>query len=77
MTPEQIKSELALKGRKIVTMTSISKELGCSQAAVTLVINKKAISNRIMRAVAKAIEKPVEQVFPEYFAKNVSINSLS
>ena len=69
MTSDEIRAELILKGRKIVTMTSIAKELGCSQAAVTLVISKKAISKRIMFAIAKAIDKPVREVFPEYFGK--------
>jgi len=69
MTPDEIRAELILQGRKKVTMTSIAKELGCSQAAVTLVISKKAISKRIMFAIAKAIDKPVREVFPEYFGK--------
>ena len=69
MTSDEIRAELILKGRKKVTMTSIARDLGCSQAAVTLVISKKAVSMRIMDAVAKAIDKPVREVFSEYFSK--------
>ena len=72
MTPEEIKSEIALRGRDKVTMTSIANDLGCSQAAVTLVISKKSVSARIMRAIAEAINKPVEHVFPEYFTKKAA-----
>ena len=68
MTPEQIRSELALGGKK-VTITSIAEKLGCSVTAVHLVIDKKSISQRIMIAVAETIHRPVEYVFPEYFRK--------
>ena len=72
MTPNEIRAEIALKGPNKVTMTSIANELGCTQTAVTLVINKKSVSARIMRAVAAAIDRPVEHVFPEYFAKKTA-----
>ena len=68
MTPEQIRSELALRGKK-VTITSIAEKLGVSVTAVHLVIDKRSISNRIMNAVAETIDRPVEFVFPEYFKK--------
>ena len=68
MTPEEIKAQFALR-RKTMTMTSLANKLGVTQTAVSLVIDKKAISHRIMHAVADAIEQPVEDVFPEYFRK--------
>lgn len=68
MTPEQIRSELALRGKK-VTITSIAEKLGVSVTAVHLVIDKRSISNRIMNAVAETIDKDVAIVFPEYFKK--------
>lgn len=66
MTPEKIKIEL-FKRREKVTMASIARKLGCSRSAVSLVINGKSVSKKIMQAVADAIEYPVEKVFPSHF----------
>lgn len=71
MTSEEIRMEL-FKRRKQVTMSSIARELGVSHVSVINVINKTAISNRIMEAVARAIGKDKEYVFPEYFLKKAS-----
>ena len=64
MHPADIKA--ALEKREI-TQVDLAKELGCSQKTVSQVINKKAISNRIMKAVAAKIGRRPEEVFPEYY----------
>jgi lambda repressor-like predicted transcriptional regulator len=66
MNPDEIKKALKRHG---YTMKSIAAELGCSPAAVTLVIQRKSVSERTMEAVAKAIMQPIEIVFPERFKK--------
>ena len=63
MDSEKIKIEL-FKRRNKVTMASIARDLGCTHAAVSLVIDRKSTSRRIQEAVAAAIERPVEEVFP-------------
>jgi len=68
MTSEEIRLEL-FKRRKQITMASIARELGVSHVAIINVIDKKMVSNRIMEAVAQAIGKDKEYVFPEYFLK--------
>ncbi len=68
MTPEEIKIEL-FKARRRITYTEIAKGVGVSRQAVHQVIDRKWISNRIMEAVAKALSREKEYVFPEYFLK--------
>ena len=68
MTPEEIKIEL-FKARRRITYTEIAKGVGVSRQAVHQVIDRKWISNRIMEAVAKALGREKEYVFPEYFLK--------
>ena len=64
MTPEQIQK--ALKKRKI-TQKSIARNAKRSEMLVSLVINRKSTSNPIMTAVAQALGKPKEMVFPDYY----------
>ena len=66
MTSEKIKIEL-FKRRKSVSMAKIARALGVTRGAVSLVVNRKSVSRKIMEAVADAIEQPPEKVFPEYF----------
>jgi hypothetical protein len=68
MTSEEIKLEL-FKLRKQVNLSKIAKSLDppVSPQAVHLVVEKKTISARIMKAVAAAIEKDVKYVFPNIF----------
>lgn len=47
----------------------IAANIGCSPAAVSMVINGKAKSRRIMLAIADALGKPVAEVFPDEEAK--------
>jgi len=64
MHPADIQA--ALK-RKDITQKEISGECGVSEMAVSLVINKRMISDRIMRAVAEKIERDPLVVFSDYY----------
>ncbi len=61
MNPRQIRAALMLHN---VRQKQIAANLGVSEAAVSLVIDGKSRSERIRKAVAKAIEQPVHKVFP-------------
>ena len=66
MDTERIKIEL-FKNRKKTSMAKIARQLNVTRGAVSLVVNRKSVSRRIMLAVADAIGQPAEIVFPEYF----------
>lgn len=61
MSPADRKAELVRHGRKI---TAIARELGVSISHVSLVVSGHRRSPLIERAVADAISRPVDQVFP-------------
>ena len=61
MKPNEIRAELVLKG---ITITSIAKAEGTKQPNVSAVISGNQKTKRIQVAVAKAIGKTVEEVFP-------------
>jgi len=73
MGPEEIRSEL-FKIRKKISMSSIARSLDpqVTPQAVGKVIDRDFISNRIMEAVAKAIDRDKKHVFPDYFLKKTS-----
>jgi len=58
--------QAALK-RKQITQKEIAQAEGVSEMAVSLVINKVMVSDRLMRAIAKHLQKNELQVFPEYY----------
>lgn len=62
MKPNEIKSELVL--RKI-TATDLAKQIGVSRPFVSMTIAGDRKTRRIQEAIAKAIGKPIEEVFPE------------
>jgi len=64
MSPEEIRIEL-IKRRKKTNMAEISRALGVSHQAVQRVIDRESVSERIMVAVAAAIDQPAHIVFPE------------
>lgn len=69
MTPDVIKYELWVR-RRHTSMSRIGREMPGrprSRQAVAAVIERKIVSGPIMRAVASAIDRPVEYVFPEHF----------
>jgi len=64
MTPLDIQIELK---KLSITQKEIAQELGVSEMIVSKVINKQMISDRVMRAVARAIHWDHRAVFPEYY----------
>lgn len=62
MKPLEIRIALMKEG---IRPTDIAGFLDVSTSAVLHVINRKSVSDRIQRAVSKAIRRPVDQVFPE------------
>jgi lambda repressor-like predicted transcriptional regulator len=61
MSPREIKAQLILKGIKIV---NIAANLDVSHVAVTRVISGKSVSGRIRLAIANAIGKKVNEIWP-------------
>ena len=66
MTPLEIQFELK---KKEITQKEIALDLGVSEMAVSLVINKMTVSDRIMKAVSKSIKMDHRAVFPEHYFK--------
>ena len=64
MTSEEIKLEL-FKRRREITMAGIARNLGVTRQAVQVVVDRRQTSQRIAAAVSAAIERPLEEVFPE------------
>ena len=69
MLPDEIRVEL-IRRRKKTSMAQIARDLNCSPTAITLVIDRKTVSHRIMAAIADAIDRPVSDVFPEQYIKS-------
>ena len=61
MKPNEIRAGLIIKG---ITIASIANKLGIKPTNVSFVIAGTRTTPRIQAAVAKAIGKPVEEVFP-------------
>lgn len=64
MTPEQIRTALKDNGS---SQAELAAELEVAQSSIFRVIGRLNVSDRIMRAIAKRIGKPVQKVFPEYY----------
>ena len=64
MTPIEIKEKL--KERKI-KQREIARQCGVSEMQVSRIVNRKEISDRVMQAVARAIDMDHRAVFPEYY----------
>jgi predicted transcriptional regulator len=62
MKANDIRAELV---RRNISMVSVARSIGVSQPAVSQIISGKKTSSRIRQAIAKAIGKPVDEVFPE------------
>lgn len=63
MDADKIIDSLSREG---FTQTLIADVLECSPSLISKVIHRKATSVRIAQVIAKLIERPVLQVFPEY-----------
>jgi len=64
MKPLKIQYELKLRG---IQQADIARDLGVSSMAVSHVVNRTIVSDRIMRAVAAAIGRDHREVFPDYY----------
>ena len=64
MNPIKIREEL--KKHKL-TQKEIARQIGVSEMSVSKVINGQMVSDRVMRAVARAINWDHRAVFPEYY----------
>lgn len=64
MHPADIQAEMKKRG---ISQQKLAHDLAVTQETVSKVVNKHCISDRVMRAVAAAIDKPVALVFPEYY----------
>lgn len=62
MEPNEIKAHLILKQ---ITLSSIAKKLGVTRGAVSQVIHNIHSNPRIRKAIADALEKPVNEIWPE------------
>ena len=61
MKPNERKAAMMLAG---VTGAAIARDLGCRGSHVSMVLNGGRRSARVEGAIAKAIGRPVEEVFP-------------
>jgi len=64
MHPANIQAELKIRG---ITQKSIADELEVTEFHISEVINKKRISDQVMKAVSKKIDRDHHEVFPEYY----------
>ncbi len=64
MTPLEIKIALMKEG---VSMRSIAQKLGVSANSVSLVVNRKMVSRRVMEEIARVIKMDISSVFSECF----------
>lgn len=67
MTPLEIKIEL-MKAR--ISQADIARDCGVSRSQVNRVIGNQCVSDHVRRAVAAAIGKCVENVWPEYYQRS-------
>jgi len=66
MSPFEIRIALLREG---VSMRSIARKLGVSPNSISLVVNRRMVSRRIMSEIALAIKSELTGVFPEQFGK--------
>jgi len=64
MHPADIQAELKKRG---ITQKELAKKLGVCEVHISAVIHKRRPSDRVMRAISKAINKDHRLVFPEYY----------
>lgn len=73
MTPEVITESLRARGiRQIDIVTGLGMPLA-SRTIISLVIRRMSRSRRVESAIAEAIQRPLAEVFPEWYgpsAKN-------
>lgn len=70
MKPNEIMAELVLKN---ITTTAIGKTLGVHRPHVSAVIHGRSRTPRVRAAIAEALGKPVDEVFPESKAREITL----
>jgi len=63
MTPNEIQKEIRKRG----TQEDLAEGLDCTPQHLGQVIKKNRVSDRIMRGIAKYINRDYRTVFPEYY----------
>jgi len=66
---ESIEIQRELK-RRGVTQREIAKKLEVTEPAISFVIHRKSVSNRIMKEISKAVGEDPRLVFPEYYLRS-------
>lgn len=61
MSTREIKALMILKG---ITSVDIARKTGVSATWISLVLNGRKPSKRIRKAIAQAVGKPVEELWP-------------
>lgn len=64
MHPADIQAALKKKG---ITQAALAEELGVTTFHMSEVVNKKRISDRVMRAIAQKLGRKPDHLFPEYY----------
>lgn len=64
MHPADIQAALKKKGW---TQKAVARKLGIAANTVSVVINKQAVSDPVMTAIAEIIGRNKAEVFPEYY----------
>jgi len=64
MHPADIQAALKKKG---IRQKEIARDLGVSEMAVSIVVRKIMVSDRIMRAVAERIDRDPHVIFHEHY----------
>ena len=62
MKPNEIKGHMMLKN---IRPGEVARKLGVSDAAVSMVISGACVSARISAEIARAIGKPVSEIWPD------------
>lgn len=66
MHPIDIQSRLKKRG---ISQKGIAIDAGVSEMAISLVIRKLSVSDRLMKMIAGRIEMDHREVFPEYYLR--------
>ncbi|NOU53125.1 transcriptional regulator [Pseudoalteromonas sp. JBTF-M23] len=67
MKPNEIKQAISNKG---YSLSMIADALKVAPSAVSNVVNGNARSERIAKAIAKLLEKPLKSVFPDIYSSS-------
>lgn len=66
MKPVELQKELKNRG---ITQNELARELGVSKTFISFLVNGKAVSDRVQRAICRRINRRPEEVFPDYYGR--------